>query len=309
MPRLFLSLFLIAAVACSAGPTGAPPASATASATEQSPSPAPTPSPTESEPTFVPGPNERIPKDPSDLADALTEIEGILPGAVEAWRSEGDPATGRPPRSLVLQVLYQQRIYRLLVRKPPLADRVLPRLGEELRRKATRVVKAGAGLRSLTTPVDPSQEFKTGPAEPADDLWRYYKLGEKRFDIDPSVLASVNMVETRFNRVRSSSSAGAQGPMQFLPSTWDAYGMGGDIYDPHDAILGAANYLHASGAPEDYRKALFAYNHADEYVDAVLIYSRIMQKEDYEYYIFYNWQAFARTTDGDKQLTGPGKDV
>jgi hypothetical protein len=306
MNRLAILVLAVIAAGCSAAPSDLAPIQSP-SASTSSPGPSPSPSPDES--AYVPGPNEKIPKDPSDLAGALAEIEGILPSSVEAWRSEGDPATGRPPRSLVLQVLYQQRIYRLLVRRPSLADRVLPRLGGDLRRKATRLVKAGAGLRSLTTPVDPSYEFKTGPAEPADELWRYYKLGKRRFDIDPSVLASVNMVETRFNRVRSTSSAGAQGPMQFLPSTWERYGMGGDIYDPHDAILGAANYLHASGAPADYRKALFAYNHADEYVDAVLIYSRIMQKDDYEYYVFYNWQAFAITTDGDKQLTGPGKDV
>ncbi len=206
-------------------------------------------------------------------------------------------------------MLYQQRIYRVLVRKPRLADRVVPKLERPLRGKARSIVTAGAGLRALTTPVEPSVDFKTGRARPAGELWRYYLMGHRRFEIDPSVLASVNMIETRFNRVRSASSAGAQGPMQFLPSTWDQYGMGGDIYDPHDAILGAANYLHASGAPGDYRAALFAYNHADEYVDAVLAYARLMQRDENEYYVFYNWQAFARTTEGDKQLTGPGKDV
>ena len=66
------------------------------------------------------------------------------------------------------------------------------------------------------------------------------------------VLAAVNLVETNFNRNRAVSTAGAQGPMQFLPSTWRAYGMGGDIRDPHDAILGAANYLRASGGRDAY---------------------------------------------------------
>jgi hypothetical protein len=58
--------------------------------------------------------------------------------------------------------------------------------------------------------------------------------------------------------------------MQFLPATWRAYGLGGDVHDPHDAILGAANLLRASGAPTDNRRALFAYNHSTLYVDAVL---------------------------------------
>jgi membrane-bound lytic murein transglycosylase B len=66
-----------------------------------------------------------------------------------------------------------------------------------------------------------------------------------------------NYAESKFGRVVSASSAGAQGPMQFIPSTWAAYGLGGDVHDPHDAILGAANYVHASGAPGNYRVALF----------------------------------------------------
>jgi Transglycosylase SLT domain len=82
-----------------------------------------------------------------------------------------------------------------------------------------------------------------------------------------------NYAESKFGRVVSASSAGAQGPMQFIPSTWAAYGLGGDVHDPHDAILGAANYLHASGAPADYRVALYHYNPVPEYVDAVMRYA------------------------------------
>ena len=56
--------------------------------------------------------------------------------------------------------------------------------------------------------------------------------------------------------------------MQFMPATWRAYGLGGDIDDPRDAILAAANYLHASGAPQDVDRALYAYNHSRAYVRA-----------------------------------------
>ena len=58
--------------------------------------------------------------------------------------------------------------------------------------------------------------------------------------------------------------------MQFMPSTWREYGLRGNIHDPHDAILGAANYLHAAGAPGDIGRALYAYNPSPYYVDAVL---------------------------------------
>ena len=93
---------------------------------------------------------------------------------------------------------------------------------------------------------------------------------ERRFGVGWEVLAAVNFVETGFNKLRSRSSAGAQGPMQFMPNTWRAYGLGGDVHDPRDAILGAANYLSTSGAARDLRGALWHYNHSDRYVDAVV---------------------------------------
>jgi membrane-bound lytic murein transglycosylase B len=82
--------------------------------------------------------------------------------------------------------------------------------------------------------------------------------------------------------------------------------MGGNIQDPHDAILGAANYLRASGAPHDYRSALYAYNPSNAYVDAVWAYTRQMMGHARDYYAYYNWQVFVETTSGSKRLTGPG---
>src|SRR5206468_2170316 len=118
---------------------------------------------------------------------------------------------------------------------------------------------------------------------------RFYHRAERRFGVSWAVLASVNFIESKFGRVRSASSAGAQGPMQFIPSTWAAYGMSGDVHDPHDAILGAANYLHASGAPGDYARALYSYNHAIPYVTAVLLYARRMANDPYAFFEYYNW--------------------
>lgn len=99
-----------------------------------------------------------------------------------------------------------------------------------------------------------------------------YRLGPQ----GPSILAGINKVETDFGRNTSTSSAGAQGWMQFLPSTWATYGVDGngdgrkEIGDPWDAIFAAANYLHASGAPRDWHGAILAYNHAEPYVQEVL---------------------------------------
>lgn len=100
-----------------------------------------------------------------------------------------------------------------------------------------------------------------------------YGLGPK----GPGILASINLIETRFGELNHVTSyAGAQGWMQFMPGTWDAYGVDADgdgiadPYNPRDAIFSAANYLSASGAPGDWYGAIFAYNRADWYVAEVL---------------------------------------
>jgi membrane-bound lytic murein transglycosylase B len=93
--------------------------------------------------------------------------------------------------------------------------------------------------------------------------------------------------------------------MQFLPATWKAYGLGGDIHEPRDAVLGAANYLHASGAPGDYERAVHAYNPDRRYVDAVLRHARQIRHDPRAFYAYYNWQVYVLTTRGDARLTGP----
>src|SRR5438445_900885 len=105
-------------------------------------------------------------------------------------------------------------------------------------------------------------------------------------------------VESKFGRTRSASGAGAQGPMQFLPSTWAAYGLGGNIQEARDAILGAANYLHRSGAPGNDRAALYHYNPSRSYVDAVLLFAAQIERDPRNYYAYYNWQVFLRTKAG-----------
>lgn len=84
------------------------------------------------------------------------------------------------------------------------------------------------------------------------------------------VLAGIAKVESDFGRDMATSSAGAIGYGQFLPSTWAAYGQGGNPYDYHDALPAMARYLCANGAPQDLHAAVFAYNHADWYVTEVL---------------------------------------
>ncbi len=95
------------------------------------------------------------------------------------------------------------------------------------------------------------------------------------------VLASINRIESNFGQNMGPSSAGAVGWMQFMPSTWLRWGMDGDgdgvadPWNPEDAIFSAARYLAAAGGATDISRAIFAYNHAQWYVDEVLAGARL----------------------------------
>jgi len=254
----------------------------------------------------VPPPDEPVPVDPRELAAALAEVSAALRSSIEAWTASGGTSGWPPPRPLVLQALYEQRIYRTLALDPKLAQAVIPLLPPAVRDEATANAAAGEALFSKIRPPDHRIRLRTRPPLPADGLLGYYEEAERRFGVAWEVLAAVNFVESKFGRVRSASSAGARGPMQFLPSTWKAYGLGGDVNDPHGAILGAANYLAASGAPANYREALHHYNPVNAYVKAVMLYARRMMRVPRTFYAYYNWQVFVVTPNGGfERLTGP----
>jgi hypothetical protein len=107
-----------------------------------------------------------------------------------------------------------------------------------------------------------------------------YQACGTEYGIPWEVLASINKIETGFGTNLNVSSAGALGWMQFLPSSWEAFGVDAngdgrkDPYNPVDAICAAANYLKIAGAHDDLYQAIFAYNHADWYVQEVLLYAR-----------------------------------
>jgi hypothetical protein len=111
-----------------------------------------------------------------------------------------------------------------------------------------------------------------------------YQACGTEYGIPWEVLASINKIETAFGTNLNVSSAGAVGWMQFLPSSWEAFGVDAngdgrkDPYNPVDAICASANYLELAGGKEDLYKAIFAYNHADWYVQEVLLYARAYGK-------------------------------
>ena len=119
-----------------------------------------------------------------------------------------------------------------------------------------------------------------GTAGAPKNLVPIYLAAAKRYGLGPrgaSILAAINKVETDFGRLNQvTSSAGAIGWMQFMPATWDMYATDGDgdgtadPYNASDAIHAAARYLQAAGAPDNWYDAIWAYNHADWYVEDVL---------------------------------------
>ncbi|MDA0173397.1 lytic transglycosylase domain-containing protein [Solirubrobacter taibaiensis] len=142
-------------------------------------------------------------------------------------------------------------------------------------------------LFGLQTPQSGYEPSRTALADIPHHYLELYQRAGARYRIDPWILAAIGHIETNHGRlaapgVRSgvNNYGCCAGPMQFsiigARSTWDAYGVDGNNdgrkspYDPADAIPAAARYLKASGAPADYRRAIFAYNHADWYVADVL---------------------------------------
>jgi hypothetical protein len=109
-----------------------------------------------------------------------------------------------------------------------------------------------------------------------------YQAAGTEYDVPWQVLAAINEIETNYGRNLSVSSADAEGWMQFLPSTWAEYGVdatGSGVKDPDnpaDAIFAAARYLHAAGASSNLRGAIFSYNHANWYVDSVLLRAKLI---------------------------------
>jgi soluble lytic murein transglycosylase-like protein len=269
---------VLPAATVTVAPTPSPTLSATAEPTATA-SPQPTPTPREEPPAVA--------AEPVAIAVQLAAAERALrdpsvTGAELAW-------TGH----------LQQRIYRTLSARPELREPVLTALPPTVQAYATKNLSATADLRSTVVP-GPNLPTAWRIVEPAplDELSRYYREAEAEFGVHWSYLAAIHLVETRMGRIRGVSTAGAQGPMQFMPGTWAAYGEG-DVNSNRDAIRAAARYLRANRAPADMPNALFRYNNSQPYVRAVTAYAEVMRAEPEAYRGFYHWQVYYLTTRGD----------
>lgn len=230
-----------------------------------------------------------LPADPQRLGRILTTAERLI----------RDPDL--PGGALAGWAHAQQAAYRLLSRRPALHQPVRRRLPAALRRPYDLNLRATAELRRLTEPREELPNWRIVAPPPADVLRDAYRSAGSPVGIDWTYLAAIHLVETRMGRIRGTSTAGARGPMQFLPSTWEAYGEG-DIEDPHDAIRAAARYLSAHGAPGDMEGALYAYNHSQRYVRAISDHAAVMRADPVTYRAYHQWQVYYRLGSGEVLL-------
>jgi membrane-bound lytic murein transglycosylase B len=235
------------------------------------------------------------PPAPANTAAGLAEQIAAAEAAIR------DPATGEV--ELAVAGLAQQVAYRQLGTHPEWDEAVLAALPDDLHQTVRRHAEARRVFRAMhTTPSDTLPAWRIVAPVPADELLTIYREAGEAFDIPWSILAAINLVETGTGRIRGLSTAGAQGPMQFLPSTWAAYGAGGDIEDTHDAIFGAARYLAANNGAADIDHALFRYNHSERYVRGVKLYAELIAEHPRAFLGLHQWGVWYVTTEGDVYL-------
>jgi hypothetical protein len=262
------------------------------SATRATPSPSSGPTPTTTTAAPLQSP-EAIPPpaDPRQAIAALVRVE------------RGLRTDDRDPARLEPLGWEQQKTYGTLLAHPDWQAVVLAGLPADVRAIAQANLDAGNTLSApdLGPPLQSLPDWTIRVAKPAAELRAYYDEAAASTGIPWAYFAAIHFVETKMGRIHGNSTAGAQGPMQFISSTWAAYGEG-DIYDDHDAIRAAARYLVAAGGPGDMDKALYAYNPSDAYVTAIEKYAGVMLADPRAYDGYRAWQVYVRTVDGTTYL-------
>ncbi len=229
-----------------------------------------------------------LPGNAADLAAALTEAEFAIVNPDTPV--EELPAWGRR----------QQALYQLLDIERSWFDEVKAAIPADVTPAFDLNWAAKDALTSLVTrekarSVLPA--WRLIEPDPADELLAHYKAAEEESGIEWEYVAAINLVETRMGRIEGVSTAGAVGPMQFLPSTWNEC-CEGDPTNTGDAISGAAKYLTDRGGPSDMDKAILGYNNSEFYVEAVKAYAQVLRTNETSYYAFHGWEIYFRSSEG-----------
>lgn len=258
------------------GPSGSLDAGTTATtAPPAAPSTPATTAPTTTAPDAAP-----VPDTPAALAAELTRVETEL-GRADLTEAGAAPWGRR-----------QQVLYLVLSSNPDWAPEVTAAVDEAVRPVVELNWEARRNLSALVNSeklADTVPAWEIGAPRPADELLGYYREAADATGVPWEVLAAINLVESRMGRIRGLSTAGAVGPMQFLPSTWSGCCTGDPTVD-RDAIIGAATYLVQRGALKNLDRAIHGYNNSDRYVRAVRAYADTLTAAPGRYYGYHAWE-------------------
>ncbi len=280
---------LVFAVSCGHDAPPAPSTPPIAAPTSAAP-PSPTSTVTLLDDAAPVGAQPRLSPDPVQLADDLVADEQTL----------RNPST--PEAGLREAARRQQAAYRAIGYHPEWDSVTRPRIPAPLLEVYDLNVDARRQLTSMAEIRDTIPAWQIVAPAPADELLGYYREAEAASGVGWNYLAAINLIETRLGSVVGPSSAGAQGPMQFLPSTFAAYGEGSDIYSPRDSIMAAGRYLAANNFAANHDGAIYRYNNASQYVRAVNDYAAVLAADPAAFTGFYRWEVYLKTADGDLLL-------
>ena len=236
------------------------------------------------------GAQPRLASDPAQLVDDLVADELAL----------RDPSTAEP--ALIAAARRQQAAYRAIGRHPEWDAITRPRIPEALLATYDLNIDARRQLAAMSPVRDTLPAWRIVPPAPSGELLGYYREAEAATGVAWNYLAAINLIETRLGSIAGVSTAGAQGPMQFMPETWAAYGQGGDVNAPREAIMAAGRYLAASGFATNRDRAVYSYNHADEYVRAVSDYAAVIGGDPAAFGGYYLWDVYYYTSAGEVLL-------
>lgn len=229
-------------------------------------------------------------------ATASPAVPTTVPAANSALQADlnlaestiDEPAT---PTATIANAAQFEQLATLTLARYPRADQraIVSGLNPTAANAMRTNLDAAAALSRLNTPRRSLPPWRIERPPAPGTLLGYFRAAQARTGVPWEYLAAIQFVETSFGRVHGLSTAGAEGPMQFLPATWARYGKG-NVQDPRDAAFGAARYLTANGAPRDMADALYHYNPSSDYVRAVTDYALRMRTDPHAYYVYYWWR-------------------